>query len=271
MAKKLAFDHILFTTLLVLVGFGLTMVYSASAVVAGAGTGGRNPLIVKQVVAALLGLAVMWVVMHADYRWLWRKPLAWSLVGLAVTLLAVALLSPELNNTKRWLFIAGVSFQPSEFAKLVLVIFLARQMAKYEKAGRSVRYLMPAIAVAALFSLLVLLGRDLGSTLMLLSITGILLFLAGMPVLWMASGALLIAPAVVSAVMLVPYRRQRFLAFLNPEQDPLGSGFQALQSLIALGSGAGWGSGSERACKNCTFCRTRTRISSFRSSVRSSG
>ncbi|MDH3254039.1 MAG: putative lipid II flippase FtsW [Acidobacteriota bacterium] len=238
MAKKLAFDRILFTVVIVLVGFGLTMVYSASVMVGGRGEGG-NALILKQALAAVIGLAAMWLAMHTDYRWLRRKVIVWSMVGGVAVLLLLALLSPELNNTRRWLFVGGFSFQPSELAKFVVVVFLAYQMTKYEESDRASRYLVPAVMTVGFLVILVLLGRDLGSALMLAAIAGLLLVLAGIPFLPLLTGALLTAPVVIAAVVMVPYRRQRFLAFLDPEKDPLGAGFQALQSLIALGSG-GW-------------------------------
>ena len=252
MAKKLAFDRILFTIVIVLVGFGLTMVYSASAVVRGV-AGGGNALIVKQAAAAAVGLIAMWIAMHGDYRWLLRRAVIWSLVGGTAVLLILALLSPELNNSRRWLFVAGVSFQPSELAKLAIVVFMAYQMTKYEASGRTWRYLLPALAVAGFMGALVLAGRDLGGTLMLLAKAGIMLLLAGMPLLVMIVGGIVLGPVLAMAVMLEPYRRQRFLAFLDPEKDPLGSGFQALQSLIALGSGGWFGLGLGKSMQKLHF------------------
>jgi cell division protein FtsW len=251
-AKKLAFDRSLFTVVIVLVGFGLTMVYSASVMVGGAGGSGTS-LIIKQTVAAVIGLFAMWLAMHTDYRLLKRRVVVWSLVGGAAGLLALALLSPELNNTRRWLFVGGISFQPSELAKLAIVVFFAYQMAKYEESGRVSRYLVPAAVVAGVMALLVLLGRDLGSAVMLLIMAGLLLLLAGMPFLPMVAASLAVGPLLAAAVLFEPYRRQRFLAFLEPEKDPLGAGFQAIQSLIALGSGGWLGLGLGRSVQKLHF------------------
>jgi len=191
--------------------------------------------------------------MHTDYRWLRRKVVVWAMVGAAAGLLVLALLSPELNNTRRWLFVGGFSFQPSELAKFVVVVFLAYQMAKYEESERAPRYLVPAVITVGSLAILVLFGRDLGSALMLSAIAGLLLVLAGMPFLPMLTGALLMGPVVAAAVVMAPYRRQRFLAFLDPEKDPLGSGFQALQSLIALGSGGWLGVGLGQSVQKLRF------------------
>ena len=252
MAKKLAFDRSLFTVVIVLVGFGLTMVYSASVMVGGAGGSGTS-LIIKQTLAALIGLVAMWLAMHTDYRLLQRRVVVWSLVGAAAGLLALALLSPELNGTRRWLFVGGFSFQPSELAKLATVVFFAYQMAKYEESGRVSRYLMPAVVVGGVMALLVLLGRDLGSAVMLLTMAGLLLLLAGMPYLPMIAASLAVGPMLAAAVLFEPYRRQRLLAFLEPEKDPLGAGFQAIQSLIALGSGGWLGLGLGRSVQKLHF------------------
>ena len=252
MAKKLAFDRTLFTIVVILVLFGLTMVYSASVVVRGA-AGGGGGLILKQTFAAAIGLVAMWLVMHTDYRLLRQRVVVWSLVAGAASLLMLALLSPELNNTRRWLFVGGFSFQPSELAKLVTVVFFAYYMAKYEESGRVGRYLFPAILVVGVMALLVLLGRDLGSALMLLTTASLLLLLAGVPFLPMIGGGMVIGPLIAAAVYLEPYRRARFLAVLNPESDPLGAGFQAIQSLIALGSGGWLGLGLGKSVQKLHF------------------
>src|SRR2546421_3142839 len=125
MAKKLAFDKLLFTTILLLVGCGLVMVYSASAAIARESGARWNPFLVKQGIAAMVGVVLMLVVMHVDYRRLREPWLVYLLLGAALTLLVVVLFAPQLNQTHRWLFLAGLSVQPSEIAKLALVIFLA--------------------------------------------------------------------------------------------------------------------------------------------------
>jgi cell division protein FtsW len=246
MAKKLAYDRVLFTIVIVLVGLGLTMVYSASGV-GGGDRGGSTTdgqvLLVKQAVAAALGLIAMWVMMHLDYRVLARRGLVWLGVGGALFLLTVALLGPELNSTNRWIRIGFFSLQPSELAKLVLVPFLAYQVARRERAEDSRDFVIPSLLVGGLLTVMVLVGRDLGSALMLTGITLLVLFLAGMPWSQLLLGLLIAFPAAVAAVWFEPYRKRRLLAFLAPEQDPLGAGFQAIQSLIAIGSGGLFGVG----------------------------
>lgn len=237
MAKKLAFDRILFGTVMVLVGLGLAMVFSASAVVGGGGSGRPNALVVKQVVAAVAGLVAMGFAMHVSYDFWRRKWVVYGAVLGVIALQAAALASPARNATHRWLYVGGVSIQPSEFAKVALVIYIAYQIGKREDGRIDLRYLMPAGVVAGVIAGLVLISRDLGGALMLASATGLLLFLAGLPWLYLTLGALGLSPVIATAVLLEPYRRDRLLSFLDPEKDPQGLGFQAHQSLIAVGSG----------------------------------
>ena len=256
MAKKLAFDRVLFTVVVVLVGLGLTMVYSASGLAAGAATaaGISAPLLlVKQTIAAAVGLIAMWVMMHLDYRVLARRGVVWLGIAGALVLLVLALAAPQLNNTNRWIRVGFFSIQPSELAKLALVPFLAYQVARHRASENRRDFVLPSILVGALLTLLVLLGRDLGSALMLSGITVLVLFLAGMPWLQLAAGLLLAAPAAAAAVWFEPYRRKRFLAFLAPEADPLGSGYQAIQSLIAIGSGGLFGVGLGKGLQKLHF------------------
>jgi len=252
-AKKLAFDPVLFTAILVLVVFGLTMVYSASVATAKNRQGSENALVTKQAVAAGVGLVALWVMMHLDYQWFGRKRIVWGLFATAVGLLVLVLLSPQLNNTNRWLLIAGMSFQPSELAKFALVPLISYQLAKVETLRENQRLVLPVSIVTGVLAGLVLFGRDLGTTAMLLATAGLLLFLAGLSIPRLMVGAALILPIVAAAIAFEPYRRARWLAFLNPEADPLGSGFQALQSLIAVGSGGVFGLGLGKGVQKLHF------------------
>lgn len=237
MAKKLAFDPVLFTAVLVLVVFGLTIVYSASVATAKDNRGSESALMMKQVAAAAIGIVVMWLLMHVDYRLLGSRPAVWGLFALAAGLLSIALLSPTLNNTNRWLIVAGMSFQPSELAKFAVVPIVAYQLAKTGDLRENRRFVLPAMVASSVLAALVLAGRDLGTAAILISTVALLFFLAGLPLWRILLAGALVTPVLVAAIAFEPYRRARWLAFLNPESDPLGSGFQALQSLIAVGSG----------------------------------
>src|SRR5262249_1324 len=130
MAKKLAFDRVLFTTVALLIFFGLVMVYSASDAIARERSPFVNSFLVKQALAAAVGLALMGCLMHFDYRRLRPPAVIYPLLGASLVLLVGVLFSPQLNGTRRWFFIAGLSLQPSELAKLALVPFIAYQIEK---------------------------------------------------------------------------------------------------------------------------------------------
>jgi cell division protein FtsW len=237
MAKKLAFDKLLFTVAIVLLAVGLTMVYSASSARALEAPDGRNPFLVKQIVAALIGLAGMWLVMHIDYRLLERRPVAYLGLALVVGMLALALFQPDLNGTRRWIFVGGLSVQPSELAKLGVVLYIAYQVARQQEREHVYELLVPCAVVVTLCVGLIMLQPDMG-TAGLVGLTGaIMLFVAGVPLRFFFGGLAVLVPLTFVAVRFEPYRWQRVTAFLDPEKYQLGAGFQADQSLVAVGSG----------------------------------
>ena len=242
MAKKLAYDKVLFTVVIVLVGFGLIAVYSASAAFARDQGHPFNLFLVKQAAAAVAGLLVMWVLMHIDYRHFDRPQILYALVGGVLALLVLTLFGPELNNTRRWLFVGGVSIQPSELAKLAVVAFVAHQI--HSKSDRSDRELvLPCVLLLGIVSALIILQPDLGTTVLICGTTILMLFLAGLQWKYFIGGFAALLPALWLLVYSVPYRRQRLMAFLDPDLEPLRSGYQARQSLIAVGSGGVFGKG----------------------------
>jgi cell division protein FtsW len=250
-AKKLAFDKGLFTVLVLLTGFGLVMVYSA-AVPAARGTG-ANPLFARQCVAAFLGLAAMGVAMHLPYR-LWSRPLVvGSLILGAVVLLVAVLWEAPVNGTRRWFLLGPVSVQASELAKLAVIPFLAFQIDRHGEEVNRREFLLPTLFVVGLVAALVLAGPDLGTAALLVLVAAILIFLAGLALRYVTAAGLLLAALLVLSVFSADYRRERLLAFLEPESDRLGSGYQALQSLIAIGSGGPLGLGQGRSVQKLYF------------------
>ena len=251
MAKKLAFDKVLFTTVVLLMFFGLVMVYSASAAFSGGDA--MNHFLVKQSVAAGLGLVLMAWLMHVDYRRL-RSPLViYTLVGGCLVLLVAVLFAPQLNATRRWFFVGGVSVQPSELAKLALIPFLAYLIEKKEERVNELSFLVPAGLFTALMATLILLEPDMGTAVLLGATFFLMIFLAGLSWRYILAALAVVPPLLGFLVMMAPYRRQRLFTFLDPEKDPLGSGFQALQSLIAVGSGGVFGLGPGKSVQKLFF------------------
>jgi cell division protein FtsW len=251
MPQKLAFDKALFTTVVLLMSFGLVTVYSASA--AFAKEGGINHFLVKQSVAAGLGLVLMAWLMHVDYRRLRNPLVVYALLGGILVLLVGVLFSPQLNGTRRWFFVGGISVQPSELAKLALIPFLAYQIEKKGEQVNQASFLLPVGLFTTLVAGLILLEPDMGTAVLLGATAFLMIFLAGLSWRYIVPALVVVPPLLGVLVLAEEYRRQRFLAFLDPEKDPLGSGFQALQSLIAVGSGGVFGLGPGKSVQKLYF------------------
>ncbi|MCH9650578.1 MAG: putative lipid II flippase FtsW [Deltaproteobacteria bacterium] len=237
MAKKLAFDKMLFTSVVALASFGLVMVYSASAAIARDLDPAINPFLVKQTLAAGVGLIFMATAMHIDYQILRRKWLVYALLGGIVVLLVAVLFSPAVNNARRWFFLGGISVQPSELAKLVLIPFLAYQIDRKWDRINQAQCLVPCLAIVGLLAGLLLLEPDMGTAVLLMTTAAVMLFLAGLAWRYVVTAFALSIPMLYLLVTMAPYRARRLGTFLRPDDDPLGSGFQISQSLIAVGSG----------------------------------
>jgi cell division protein FtsW len=235
----------LFGAAVVLLSVGVVMVYSASAIVAADRFHDPFIFLKKQLFWALLGGAALWVALKIDYRRL-EKLMVPALV-VAAALLILVLIPPfgqSINGTRRWFRLGSVSFQPVELAKLALVIYLAAFLTRRaERLHEFWRGLLPPLMVAAPLAGLVLLQPDLGNGLTLIAVTFGLLFLAGTRWQHLALIMAVAFPLLVGLVMIAPYRLRRIMAFLDPWQDPRGSGFQIIQSYLAIGSGGTLGRG----------------------------
>jgi len=243
MARKLQADEWLFAGVLALALFGVIMVYSASAVVDGGGSG-QSQYVVRQGLWAVAGLAAMFAGMRLDYRVLKGGGVAYGLLALTVVLLLAVFAFPEINGARRWIRFSHFSLQPSEVAKLALAVFLARFLERRAgDEGNFRRTFAPAVALTGLLAALVVAEPDLGTAMMLVVICVTMLYTAGARLRHMALAA---APALVAAAALllfVPWRLKRLVTFLDPWADPQGAGYQVVQSLLAVGSGGVHGLG----------------------------
>lgn len=238
MARQLQSDRLLFGAVVVLVLLGAVMVFSASAVLAADRYGSSYYFLVRQVAWAAIGLAAMVGLMHFDYRRFAHPAVAFSLIGLQMVLLVAVLFADSSNNAHRWLRLGPVSFQPSEFSKLALVIFLAWFLKLRHSAVNDVRHTLAPIAlITGLTVALIVKEPDLGTAVVILLIVSAMLFAAGVRLRYFACGLMASAPLLYLLVVRVGYRYNRILAFLDPYSDPLGKGFQILQSFIAVGTG----------------------------------
>ena len=245
--KRVALDHLILIITLTLALVGLVMVFSASAVVAGENKRLHDSwyFLKRQLAWLTFGLVLLHVVSRIDYVW-WKR-LALPLLGF-ITALLVLVLIPSVGvaakGARRWLHLGPISIQPVEMVKLIAVIYLAAYLAKKEDRLQSFgEGVLPAVVVVGLLSGLVLMEPDLGTIVVIGLVTAGMLFLGGARV----SHLLRLVPVALVAVMVLiwlsPYRWQRLIAFLNPEKDPTGAGFQINQSFLAFGRGGLFGVG----------------------------
>lgn len=243
MDRKLPYDQTLILVVASLTGFGLVMVFSASATVSQDLYGSPSSIFFRQMIATLIGLLGMLAAMKIDYRLYAKRWIVYSLLALAVGLLLLPHLMSG-GEAARWIRIGPAQFQPSEFAKLVVIIFSASYLSRSETdLGSFLRGVLPSLAVTVLLIALVLAGRDLGTAACIGLVFGMMLFLAGLPYRHIPILALGGASAFGLMILAEPYRMQRIIDFLNPGSDPNGAGYQIRQSLIALGSGGLAGKG----------------------------
>lgn len=244
MAKRVSVDKWLFGVTLLLVLIGLIMVFSASAVMAKERYGSPYSFLVRQLMWAVAGLVMMSVMMNLDYRKLKSTTAVSSALGFTALLLVAVFFLDRHANTHRWIRFAGFSLQPSELAKPAVILFLAYFLERhYRNITDWKRTLLPAVAPSLLFTVLIVAEPDLGTAMAVCAITAAVLFTAGMEMKWLGYAALLSTLPLYFLIFRTPWRLRRIFAFLNPFADPQGSGFQLVQSLIAVGTGGIMGQG----------------------------
>jgi cell division protein FtsW len=244
LAKKLATDYTLFAVTAALLGLGLVMVWSASSAHAQETRGSAYFFLVKQVLWALLGLTGMAALMRTDYRKLRQPAVVYGMLVASTALLIVVLFLRPVNDAHRWIRLGSLSFQPSELAKLSLILFLAYHMERRaERVNEFLTTLFPALLLTGWFAFLIYIQPDLGTAATLVAVSCVMLFLAGVRLRYFAALALPAAFLLYRAVVVAAYRRDRIEAFLNPWSDARGAGYQIIQSLIAVGTGGVTGVG----------------------------
>jgi cell division protein FtsW len=244
MAKRVSVDRWLFTVTMLLVFVGLVMVFSASAVMARERFGSEYAFLSKQLMWAAAGLAAMVVAMRVDYRRYKHPALVFSLLGLTTLLLISVFFLDRSHNTHRWIHWGGFSFQPSELAKPVLILFLAYFLEGRNKSMDDWRNtLVPAAAPVIVLLGLIVLQPDLGTAIACAGIAACVLYVAGMRLRYFAYafGASLVP--LYFLIFHVSFRRDRILAFLNPYAERQKAGFHLIQSLIAVSTGGITGTG----------------------------
>jgi len=238
MARRLQSDKILFGTVVALTLFGALMVFSASAVMATEKFGSSSYFLIRQLAWAGAGFVALIVMMYVDYRRLASPVVIFPALALQWILLVVVLFADRSHNTHRWLHLGPASLQPSELSKIVVILFLAYFLAQQSGKVNDIEHtLLPIGLVTGASVALVMAEPDFGTALAIAMIVAALLFAAGLRLRYFATVALGVVPVIYWLVFHSTYRHNRLLAFLHPFDDPLGKGFQIIQSFIAVGTG----------------------------------
>jgi cell division protein FtsW len=252
MAKRVSVDRWLFTVTLLLVFVGLVMVFSASAVMARERFGSPYAFLLKQLIWAGAGLVAMVVAMRVDYRRYKHPGLVFSSLGITTLLLISVFFLDRSHNTHRWIHAGGFSFQPSELAKPVLILFVAYFLESRTRAasGSAANFmddwrntLMPAAAPVALLLGLIVLQPDLGTAIACAGIAACIFYVAGLRLRYFGYAFAAALVPLYFLIFHVSWRRDRILAFLNPYADRQKAGFHIIQSLIAVSTGGITGTG----------------------------
>lgn len=254
MPQKLQIDKWLFSATVGLALFGVVMVYSASAVIAQSENHSQFHYVIKQGIWTMLGFGAMFIAMRFDYQRLNRRWIVYGALLLTIFLLLAVFAFSPVNGARRWIKFGGMSAQPSEIAKLALAIFLAYFLEK--RAGLEDSFwktFLPCMIPLAVLAGLVAKEPDLGTALMLAIIAITICFAAGVRprhVVYAAVPGLLY---VAKMVIFTPFRWKRMATFIDPWADQQGSGYQVVQSLIAVGSGGPHGLGFAQGRQKLLF------------------
>ena len=243
--KKKHIDYFLFISVIIISIFGIIMIYSASSIWAEFKYQDAFKYVKQQGLFFLVGILVMIFSSKISLNFLKRKA---NLILIGCFLLLILVLIPGIgsirNGSRSWFGIGGLGIQPSEFAKLGLIIFTAKYLASNQKNMRDVKKgALPIFLVIGIFFLLIMLEPDFG-TAMVIALTLIaLIFISGLKISFFIKLGILGLAGIVGLIVVAPYRMARIISFLNPWSDPLGSGYQIIQSLYAIGPGGLLGQG----------------------------
>src|SRR6202166_4385122 len=251
MPRRLENDRWLFGVTLALCLLGAVMVFSASAVTAEQHYGRSYIFLLRQAALLVIGLFGMFALMRVDYRRLREPKVVYTVLGAVLLMLVGAFFLDKSHATHRWIRFGPIGIQPSELAKLAVVLYLAWFLDLERRTASSMEFrkedflhtILPAAGPILVCVVLVLLQPDRGPSIDIVLVAAAILFVAGLSWKWLVTGAAAALPILYLLITHVSYRQARLMAFLDPGSDPQGAGFQLLQSLIAVGSGGFTGVG----------------------------
>ena len=243
--SSINYDVRLLFPVLFLVGIGIVMVYSASSAIALKTFGNGYLFLQKQAAFALFGMAVLVACRHVPYQW--YRPLAYPLLVFSLVLLAVVHIpgyGTSAGGSTRWLRLGPVTFQPSEVARLALIVYLAYSLEKKQGLLKNFTIgFLPHALVLTIFAALIITQPDFGSVAILSILTWIMLFAGGVRIIHLLLSLFLLLPLGYYFTLNAAYRLKRLLSFLDPWQYQSAEGYQIIHSMMAFGTGGLWGTG----------------------------
>lgn len=228
-----------------LLTIGLVMVYSASAIWAEYKFDDAFYFFKRQLIFAGLGIIAMFFIMNIDY-WIWKKYSKPIIIGCFIMLILVLIpgIGVVRNGSQSWIGVGSFVIQPSEFMKLGMIIFLAKFLSENQKYITTVKKgLLPSLGLAGIAFGLIMLQPDLGTGTVMIGTCVVMIFISGARIMHFAALGIVALGGFVALIISAPYRLQRITSYLDPWEDPLGSGFQIIQSLYAIGPGGLFGLG----------------------------
>lgn len=241
---KTEFDSVVFYTTMTLVFIGIIMVFSASYIQAAFKHHDAFYFLKRNVVYAVLGFIGMMIMSRVEYTF-WKKNA--TKIGIIAVVLLVLVLTPlgiEANGAKRWLGVGGATIQPAEIAKFACILITAKLIEKrYDNIKSLTKGVLPLLIVPGTFFILIMGQPNMSTAGTIILVTFVMLFVAGMNMKFVYTMIALGIAAFAGLVISAPYRLDRVTSFLDPFKDPLGSGYQVIQSLYAIGSGGLFGLG----------------------------
>ena len=241
---KTEFDSVVFYTTMTLVFIGIIMVFSASYIQAAFKHHDAFYFLKRNVIYAVLGFVGMMIMSRIEYTF-WKKNA--TKIGIIAVVLLVLVLTPlgiEANGAKRWLGVGGATIQPAEIAKFACILITAKLIEKrYDNIKSLTKGVLPLLIVPGTFFILIMGQPNMSTAGTIILVTFVMLFVAGMNMKFVYTMIALGIAAFAGLVLSAPYRLDRVTSFLDPFKDPLGSGYQVIQSLYAIGSGGLFGLG----------------------------
>ena len=243
MSKK--YDKLLLLAVIAIIIFGIIMIYSASSIWAEYKYRDPFKFVKAQSAFFLLGLLCIFIISKLDINILYKTA---NLILLICFILLVLVLIPGIgsirNGSRSWFGIGSLGIQPSEFAKLGLIIYVAKYLANNRKIIKDVKKgVLPILLVIGVFFVLIMLEPDFGTAMVIVLTLVVMIFISGVKLSFFIKVGLLGLLGIVGLIIIAPYRMERIVSFLNPWVDPLGSGYQIIQSLYAIGPGGLLGQG----------------------------